>query len=731
MAFPLFGVLAGTLCVVWGWWPARRWSDQRQNGAVDQEAVFHAAQVRWWSLAVGRALAIALALPPFFMFLKTVDVKEQLDWPGTERAVITQRDNQPPRAWFWTTKGRYLRRSDFQNSLIFGYSRAKVSPELLRIVAKNLAVLESDQASEASHQAYDELLKWLTNHRLRQTKDFEACFATEPETDSDIVFLLQEQTFPDPVNLERRTIFHASHLLKNGILIPRTQDYIETLSNSIAPRVYPLLGVGLLGFLVLWRRGGDLALGRWLGLWLLSVSFWGYSDVSAHYLPATQQGLWYAAMASPSKAAIAGLLVSMYLLVGLLLTLTCCFIPQAAIWVHLCWPSRHREAASMWPGLLATGGKILLVALVINAANIGLASAGLRLFPDMVLHEQQLHYGYSVASLPLLRESWTAGLRLFPCMALYGQRFHYGCSVATLPLLLVLGYVFRRRLSRFSEVPKLGWMPPLAMGLLLVSLVLLFAERAPSSQVFIVAFFLLTAYILVRGNFLRVSPTRDLTVLLAVAVLPLVFEYAKDLSENWLTHKGLFGHRASQILGVLAVLLVIKPLHRAVERFVVMLSAPRLRTIERAVANVLESIVDDRLVTDPREEVARLFREWSVEQYVFYSRLRPGILDIALSRMDAEPPVQLVVSHHLFHHLCKQQGFLDLDSVPFEWRHFFHQFELFRLQHHTRCRYLLPLCLGPSLRGLLLLPEHATEAALRHDSLVSRLSAIGVEVVRM
>ena len=114
--------------------------------------MFHAAQVRWWSLAIGRALAIGLALPPLFMFLKTVDVKEQLEWSGAERAVITQHGNQPPHAWFWTTKGRYLRPDDFQKSLIFGYSRDKVSPELLKIVAENLAVLEADQASDASRK---------------------------------------------------------------------------------------------------------------------------------------------------------------------------------------------------------------------------------------------------------------------------------------------------------------------------------------------------------------------------------------------------------------------------------------------------------------------------------------------------------------------------------------------------------------------------------------------------
>ena len=488
------------------------------------------------------------------------------------------------------------------------------------------------------------------------------------------MFLLQAQTFPNPVNPERRTIFHASNLLKNNSLIRLTQDDAERYRTRAGRRVYPLLGVGLLGFLVLWRRGGDLPLGRWLGLWLLSVSFGGYFYVSEHYLPAVQHILWRAAMSSPPQAAIAGLLVSIYLLSKAMFILTLTFVPQAAICVHLCWPSRHREATSMWMRLLATGGKILLVTLAIYVVNFGLAKARFRLLPDMDLNVEQLYYG---------------------------------CSVASFPLLLVLGYAFRRRLARFSEVPKLGWMPPLAMGLLLVGLALLSFDRAPSSQVFIIAFFLLTAHILVRGNFLRVSPTRDLTVILAVAVLPLAFEYAKDLSENWLVYAGLFSHRASQILGVLAVLLLIEPLRRVAKHIVVVLSVLRLRTVERTVANALESIVDNRLATDPRGEVARLFRELSIEQYVFYSRLRPGTLDVALSQMDAEPAVQLAVSHHLLHHLGEQEGFLDLDSVPFEWRHFFHQFELLRLRHHTRCRYLLPLCLGPSLLGLLMLPERS------------------------
>ncbi|HWM90259.1 MAG TPA: hypothetical protein VN493_05785 [Thermoanaerobaculia bacterium] len=51
-----------------------------------------------------------------------------------------------------------------------------------------------------------------------------------------------------------------------------------------------------------------------------------------------------------------------------------------------------------------------------------------------------------------------------------------------------------------------------------------------------------------------------------------------------------------------------------------------------------------------------------------------------------------------------QRGFLDLKRLALEWRYFFFQFELHRVQEATSGRFLLAICLGQSVRALLVVP---------------------------
>ena len=55
--------------------------------------------------------------------------------------------------------------------------------------------------------------------------------------------------------------------------------------------------------------------------------------------------------------------------------------------------------------------------------------------------------------------------------------------------------------------------------------------------------------------------------------------------------------------------------------------------------------------------------------------------------------------------LGRRRHFVDLQTVAFEWPFFFYQFELHRIRKGTGCRYMLPVSVGESLRGLLLLPD--------------------------
>ena len=91
------------------------------------------------------------------------------------------------------------------------------------------------------------------------------------------------------------------------------------------------------------------------------------------------------------------------------------------------------------------------------------------------------------------------------------------------------------------------------------------------------------------------------------------------------------------------------------------------------------------------------------------------------------PQGRIPLSDALRKFLVREPQFHDLEQAPYEWRYFFLQFELYRLQHFTGCGYLLPICLGPSLRGLLFIPGDDTSGKKYRLGIDEYLSASGLE----
>ena len=182
-------------------------------------------------------------------------------------------------------------------------------------------------------------------------------------------------------------------------------------------------------------------------------------------------------------------------------------------------------------------------------------------------------------------------------------------------------------------------------------------------------------------------------------------------------------------------MLVLKPLWTALERLIELVTIPKLRRIEQGVDSTLEAVVDAENETDRRTEVGQLFDQLGVRKYAFYARGRKGAFEICISRMHSEPgnnpaTAAFPLSKHLREFLGRKRTFVDLHNAPMEWECFFQQFELYGIRERTRCRYLLPICLGKSVRGLLLLPDGRDEEAICKDPVASNLGALGMAAIR-
>jgi hypothetical protein len=237
--------------------------------------------------------------------------------------------------------------------------------------------------------------------------------------------------------------------------------------------------------------------------------------------------------------------------------------------------------------------------------------------------------------------------------------------------------------------------------------------------------------VLVRRNFLRVASTRELSFVMLVVAVPCLAVTTEEYVIGHFKELPFFSRRGAEIVGILLVAIALPWIDRLLEFAVSWLLVWDLRRIEREVHNVLETLVDMEMEADRRAEVTRMFERVGVKGYAVYGRGRQGVFELHLNRMRKPPREKLPISRQLRGFLGRQRTFLDLQSVPFEWPYFFQQFELYRIEQATSARYLLPLCLGKSVQGLLLLPDGETEEDICKDPAAKDLGNLGVAAIRI
>jgi hypothetical protein len=262
----------------------------------------------------------------------------------------------------------------------------------------------------------------------------------------------------------------------------------------------------------------------------------------------------------------------------------------------------------------------------------------------------------------------------------------------------------------------LGWQGSLAWWLAMVSLV---------------GFVACATLAVLRDHFLRLAAVRDYGALLVMFLLPVTFESLEQLAGEMLASVGSVLHteRGVTVLTILLTIAVLAPLWSLLQRLFVLLSAPRIRAVERSAVDVLERMMDDEDDLDPQAEIERFFRQADVEHYAIYARRSGNRFRLRLNRFGHEVPAEIELSGPLREFLADRPRFVDLHDVPFEWAFFFQQFELLRLQNGAHCRYLLPVCLGPSLRGLLLLPDDERAQHVTREAFAADVNRVGLEAV--
>jgi len=194
------------------------------------------------------------------------------------------------------------------------------------------------------------------------------------------------------------------------------------------------------------------------------------------------------------------------------------------------------------------------------------------------------------------------------------------------------------------------------------------------------------------------------------------------LAEYWF-----LSERGAELIAILLVVLSLKKLWELIERGLGQLLNPKLREIEKAVQDTLRTSADAASDSRKRELVAGFFKKLKVQHYAFYIRGQERRFEEHISQMSSAPETHIELTDKLRTFLgqrrrrfvdlrcvCRRMAIL-LPSIP----------KLWRIWQKTGCRYLLPICLGESVRGLLFLPEGEAEKSVCEDALAEDISAFG------
>jgi hypothetical protein len=744
----VFSFISGVACMAWSWWPGPALERTLHRKPFDVQVLKLIGIRRWARYAGGRLLAACLGILPALLFLYSFGIDERMKWPETDdpKLAIQTPGKEPgkPKVWFWKQTGHFLKSADLRK--FYGFRYEEVEKDRLREIGSLAEELASDPHDEA---AYARIKRELRPYPLSSSDQMKAILAasdSHPERadQQESIYYLQanQPSYEGLFGAGRQSrIFSARDQLSFGWsqFVEYTAEDIKSREASSGLRRLILMICGFIGLLILWRRGGDWSYALWLGLWFVGVATAGTYRYSLFFFPRYNHEIWdYALTYSGFNVTLNVLhLLDALVLANIIAFST--FLSCAVIWSWVCWPTR----ASYWresvkSPMLGSFVHVLVVVLKVIAVTLAmnLLFLGSRIGLSALLQRWSSlgDLASALAGLVFVAVTFGVGYK----MVGYKMKVRGGNRLSRLSWVSGLLFVSTQILAMLSvsESPGLSfpwktlkWVDhPLVYARILVFLILI----ALCAVLFV---FLL---LVVRKNFLRLFTLRDASV----AMTAFVALVAHALMHDWM-HSGIervsdLSETGSSALSLLAFVVLAPSTNRYIERILLRLSLAkldlrprfsislrRLRTIERKIGTALELLLDTQ---DPRKiaNIRRALATCGIKEYVFFARKGKRSFMSSVNCGSPVAPDQIVISKMLLKFLAKRTRVIDLEQLAFEWDLFFLQFELQRLRQERPARYLIPIKLGESLRGLLFVSNTADQRALAGERVTEGIADLAL-----
>jgi hypothetical protein len=696
--FPFLSGLSSIGLILWGWVAVPRIERKAHELQGDVLTCTLFAWQRYKKFFLGRTMAVALGLLPLFLFLNLFGIQEKFDRAlkddGQTLFQTTSKEEEKT-YWFWQDRGVFLKKDAVATAQFYGAETGEF-PEITTLVEK-----VSENAKD--RESFEKLEQLLTPYRLDGEK-LASYLLSDPEIRKGW-YVECNRSAKTRMHPEGELFYYARPLLSlQGMGISEI-NHLATLAGTY---IYYVAVFGLVGFLFLWRRGGDSPLAFWIGTWtIFAAGGPAWLSFSGCIMDAFKYTMWHVGMSSPSAAIyfLAINLMEVITLIGIYMNLAT--IPLMAAFVHLCWPPNFLDIKRRGNEKLKLWGKIVLMALGLN----GFAGIGSE-FIDQLL---------SVA-LPDMPSADSGSIAFALVIVL-------NCSV-----LSPLGYWLRIKYRQRSECPGNGhwlfvsfaWSQITAICLIIQGTHSFFPSWPTNWSS--IAFGVIVLLLILRKNFLRLRAERDLSFVIVAVIAPFCFEFSENLVQDILKQTSFFSEKGANILGLCVVVLVLTPFWDYLKKVMARMTIPQFPTIQKTISGAMFDILEGEKKTDVREKVRRLFEDLSVGHFLFYEKGAEGYFDEVVSRTDHAAVDRLFLSPSLRSTLVQENSFIDMDNAMYEWRFFFVQFELYRVKRATGCRYLLPISCGESIRALIFLPDNGRSSELSRFAIANDFVNMGLSV---
>jgi hypothetical protein len=699
---------ASLLLSFWGWLPI----GQRFTKEMDVNLIYLIALVRWARLTIGRTLAAVVGVLPLFLFVTTFDIDIKLHWPkdgpkGGEEVIRTV-GPAGSNIWFWKNQSKFLTEADLRNGSGEFYGFAQASPQKRKEIFE---LVHKVRESPGDEKMYLRLRSDLSQFRLDSGKRFSDIWRGKGDPD---VFYLEKNTFRGTsLGSQARELFVVDEPLQEGMLglaelISYTKEEVLSRTQNVKLRQTTLISCSFLGIFILWRRGGDLPIARWLGIWLVAVATVGSYRYSIFSIPALVYRLWHLALSSPLHNLVMSLVMLVDTVARFLIYGFWAFIPCAGVFMVVCWPTDEEKYSTHLKYAVAVTGKIALIAACMSIAFWGVL--GFLTLP--ALGASKLLTAGLPALVFIVSSYWT-GLRL--------RESHEGRKIKIFSLDSISGLLFFGiQAVSLLCVPERLFQPTVESTLRAIMVLS------------VVLFLALLLYFIIARDFLYIFAARDLSYALIAVIIPLMVA----VTDHSLTHliESFSGplyipERGAEFLAVLLGLVLLAPFQRSIEE---MFRRVLFRDVGKATA-CISSTLENLSIADPmlRDQFIREAMDYcGVEEYCFYAREGRERLRLGPCQMGSATPREHSVSRFLCRFLARRNRPISLRTLPFEWPLFFYQFELFRLFQATQTQLCVPVTLGGNLRGLILVARTKKLRDPAEDLMFGEIRYLGLTAVR-